>query len=102
MSGLDFTRDRAVDAADRGALDDVLAEIRSARSRYPAMASLHEGLAVTWEEFDEWKAEIFKNPKRRDDTLVREEGIQLAAMVIRTLVDCIDCPRMEAEWREAN
>lgn len=49
-----------------------------ARQQHVAMRSYHEGLAIIWEEFEEFKAEVFK--KHPDPQLMREELEQIAAM----------------------
>lgn len=65
----------------------IIDEFEKATSMYPEFASAHEGLAVLWEEFEELKQEVFKNPKNRDYKTMRKEAIQVAAMAIRFIVD---------------
>lgn len=69
-------------------------ELREAVRRYGPMASAHEGLAVIWEEFEELKEEVWKNPKRRDYAAMHAEAVQLAAMALRFIVD-VTAPELE-------
>lgn len=57
---------------------DAELEYRRARSAHKPMQSMHEGLAVIWEEFEEVKTEVFK--KTPDRANLRKELIQIAAM----------------------
>jgi len=66
-------------------------EVERARSMFPSIHNMHEGLGVIWEEFDEFKDEVFLfNLRKGRDTRAkaRTELIQLAAMAIRTIMDC--------------
>lgn len=63
-------------------------EHAEAVSRYPKFNSPHEGLAVIQEEFEELKAEVFKNHKSRSIGNMRKEAIQVAAMALRFIMDC--------------
>lgn len=55
---------------------------------FPPLHSPHEGFAVIEEEFEELKAEVFKNPKTRDVKLLEKEATHVAAMALRFLIDC--------------
>lgn len=66
--------------------DDVRAEIIAASAKHPPINSLHEGLAVLWEEFEEAKVEVFK--KISDREALRKELVQVAAMAERMAEDC--------------
>lgn len=65
----------------------VKTEHSKAISCYPKFASAHEGLAVLEEEFEELKAEVFKNNRNRNYDDMRKEAIQVAAMAIRFVID---------------
>lgn len=50
-------------------------------------SSLHEGLAVAWEEFEELKLEVFKGGgEPRDLGALRTEAIQVAACALKIAV----------------
>jgi len=68
-------------------LEAVIDEYSKAVSHYPPFASAHEGLAVLQEEFEELKAEVFKNNHNRDYEAMRKEAIQVAAMALRFILD---------------
>lgn len=57
-----------------------------ARAKHGPMQSLHEGLAVIWEEFEEMKAEVFRQKVSPDDVLI--ELASVAAMCQRMAEDC--------------
>lgn len=70
---------------------EVARELTRAQSLFPAINTPHEGLAVVWEEFEEFKLEVFAlNVAKGRDTreAMRKELIQLAAMALRTIHDC--------------
>lgn len=75
--------------------DEIWDEWSFARESFGPFHSSHEGFAVLHEEFDELKAEVWKNgtkhPER--DAQMRKEAIQVAAMALRFLTDC--CPNKE-------
>jgi len=71
----------------RTALKLIDAEYQQASSRYPKFNSPHEGLAILQEEFEELKAEVFKNHNSRDPNAMRGQAIQVGAMAMRFLVD---------------
>lgn len=53
-------------------------------------ASLHEGLAVLWEEFEELKAEVFRRPEHRSLPRLRAEAVQVAAVALRLAEESIN------------
>lgn len=69
---------------------EILDEWAFARSKFGPFHSTHEGFAVLHEEFDELKAEVWKNGAKHPDrdANMRKEAIQVAAMVLRFLTDC--------------
>ena len=64
----------------------MLAEAARAQS-WPAFNSAHEALAVIHEEFDELKAHVWTNQKRRDLPAMRAEALQLSAAALRFAID---------------
>lgn len=71
-----------------GAPQDAYQEAQKTAGNWPPYNSAHEGLAVIHEEFDELKAHVWTNQKRRDLEAMRAEAIQLAATAIRFAADC--------------
>ena len=65
-------------------------ELSSARSKYPAFHSGHEGYATILEELDELWEEIRKKPRERSKDRMRKEAVQIAAMAIRFIGDICD------------
>lgn len=65
-------------------------EAEGASHNWPPFNSAHEGFAVLHEEFDELKAHVWTNQKRRDLEAMRKEAIQVAAMAIRFVHDVCD------------
>lgn len=64
-------------------------EYLTAAQHHSIFTSMHEGFAVIHEEFDELKAEVWKNPRHADrQPLAQNEAVQLAAMALRFLIDC--------------
>lgn len=69
----------------------VEAELRRARLKNHGLQTRHEALAVIWEEFEEFKAEVFKRCPAPADLLA--ELVQIAAMCQRTAEDLhLGCP----------
>lgn len=69
---------------------ELLYELQSARSKYPAFHSSHEGYATILEELEELWDEIKKKPKVRNKNKMRNEAIQVAAMAVRFICDICD------------
>ena len=74
---------------------EVEREVRRAMQLHRGINSLHEGKAVIEEQFDEFWEQVKVNPKKLsiDQQQIRlaemrNELIQIAAMAIRTIVDC--------------
>jgi hypothetical protein len=70
------------------AIEQIIHEYYRATNMNGAFNSPHEGFAVIHEEFDELKAEVWKNGATRDINLMRKEAMQVAAMAFRFMVDC--------------
>lgn len=69
-------------------IDTVLNELRRATEKFPKFNSPHEGIAVLREEYLELEREVFWGKQ----DLIKMEAIQVAAMALRFLRDCCDCP----------
>jgi len=69
---------------------EIFDEMLNARNKFPVFNSAHEGYAVILEELDElWEAvKLNQNDPRRIEKM-RIEAIQVGAMALRFLVDCI-------------
>lgn len=68
-------------------LAEVFSEAARASRQHPPMKSVHEGLAIMWEEFEEVKLEVFK--KVPDYQNLQKELVQLAAMCGRFAADVV-------------
>ena len=83
------------DSNIRSIIEEVLGEVLRATSIHKPMNSPHEAHSVIEEEFDEFWDEVkqYNLPKGRDTRpRMREELVQLAAMVVRAISDVIDRP----------
>ena len=67
--------------------NELVNEAVEAARKFEPFNSAHEGLAVIWEEFEELKAEVFKNQSAYDMKAMRKEAVQLGAMALRFLYD---------------
>ena len=72
------------------AIDKILREHASARTKFKPMNSAHEGHSVIREEFDELWDEVKRNPVH--PAAMEKEAVQLGAMVIRFLTEVIGAP----------
>lgn len=71
------------------AQQDAMAEVQRARDLgFEPARSAHEGFAIINEEFDELKAHVWMNQKKRDPKAMRAEAIQVAAMALRFAAEC--------------
>ena len=69
---LKFLAELALDEADLG------------EREHGPFNSLHEGMAVLWEEFEELKVEVFRgNTEPRNPRAIRAEAIQVAAVALK-------------------
>jgi hypothetical protein len=69
-------------------LDDVMAELDAAMSKFPPFNTAHEGYAVLLEEVDElWEQVRIKQGMRLTHAM-RREAVQCAAMALRFALDC--------------
>lgn len=75
-------------AAIELAINDVAAEIMSARSKWPPFNSAHEGFAVALEEVDELWEIVKVKQRNRDLDAMRCEAIQAAAMFAAFAAEC--------------
>ena len=69
------------------AIDEIRFELWLASGKFGAFKSVHEGLAVILEEYEELKAEVFKKSKKRDIEKLRKEAKHVATMGLRFMVD---------------
>ena len=56
--------------------------------KHPPLHSLHEAYAVLLEEMDEFKQEVWKQIGARNSQEIVKELVQIAAMAMRTALDC--------------
>lgn len=73
--------------------EEVIAEAERAAKLWPPFNSAHEGFATLHEEFDELKAHVWTNQKKRNLDAMRTEAIQVAAMAVRFVNDICDGER---------
>lgn len=66
---------------------EATAEVTSAQMNWPKFNSAHEGFAVLKEEVDELWDHVKTNQKRRDIEAMRKEGVQVAAMAMRFVLE---------------
>lgn len=76
---------RGDDETTMHAVNNVISELASARQKFPAFNSGHEGYAVILEEMEELKEEVFR--KDQSQETMRVEAMQVAAMGIRFMID---------------
>lgn len=63
-------------------------EVAAACCKYPPLHSLHEAYAVLLEEVDEFKEQVWQQSAARDPQAMLLELVQIAAMAMRTALDC--------------
>jgi hypothetical protein len=67
-------------------LNEIRYELESASKKFTAFSSPHEGYAVILEELDE----LWECIKLNDHgELMKKEAIQVGAMALRFLIDCV-------------
>jgi hypothetical protein len=71
-------------------INDVWTEVERAEERFRPYASAHEALGVITEEFEEFRAEVFRSEADRDYAAMRKELVQLACTAIRAIRDICD------------
>lgn len=76
----------------RMVLQDVSLELKRAATMWPPINSVHEGYAVILEEVDEFWDEVKKKQTEHSHEAMYEELVQIAAMAIRTAMDCLPTP----------
>jgi len=79
--------DKDTEAIIEGILDDVRIELHEAINAFPPIRSAHEGVAIVEEEFLEFRNAAYWPHK--NDTDEEVEATQLAAMVVRYLMDVV-------------
>jgi hypothetical protein len=70
------------------AINDVAIEIMSARSKWPAFHSAHEGYAVALGEVYQLLEHVMRKQGERDLDAMRREAIQCAAMFAAFAAEC--------------
>ena len=68
---------------------EVADELRRAQAKFPRFSGPHEGYAVILEELDELWDEVRASKPGGDRAAMREEAIQVAAMALRFVHDCV-------------
>ncbi len=68
--------------------DDIREEVCLSMSLHNPLNSDHEAYSVIMEEIEEYWEEVKKKRAERNRDNMRKELIQIAAMCIRTIVDC--------------
>lgn len=72
-------------------LEEIANELSRARSKYPGKhPTLEHAAYVLQREYRELERELDKNHFKVNDQRVKAEAIQVAAMCIRLVEDCID------------
>ena len=65
----------------------LIREYAGASNKFPPFRSVHEGLGIIEEEFEELKHEIFKKKSERSIARMRKEASHLGAMAMRFIYD---------------
>lgn len=66
-------------------LNDIVDEVKRAKEMFPDFHSAHEGYAVLLEEVDE----LWDDIKSDNEEGMYGEAVQVAAMAIRFILDCL-------------
>jgi len=81
------------DEYDMKAIDiqeEIYNEFKKASSKFSSFKSEHEGYAILLEEVDElWDAVKLNQKNSKRHNLCRKECIQVAAMALRFIYDCV-------------
>ena len=77
-------------------LEEVEEEYKKASAKHPDFPTMHHGLAVIWEEFEELKQEIFK--KNPDLNNLKLELVQIAAMCLRFNENLMKIKKYRYRW----
>lgn len=63
-------------------------EYTNACAQHPPLHSLHEAYAVLLEEVEEFKMQVWQQQSARNPHEIKMELVQIAAMAMRTVLDC--------------
>lgn len=64
-------------------------ELVSVRRRCKPFVDLHQGLGILWEEFTEFRDEVFKKSRKRDLANTLRELVQIAGIAQRIAEDLL-------------
>ncbi len=64
-------------------------ELESVRRKVQPFNSFHEALGILWEEFSEFRDEVFKKERKRDKDNMLRELVQIAGICERISEDLL-------------